>query len=248
MIRQLAAALSFLTVLPVAVADLTAEELAGSCRFFPLVGWLIGALLATLAAGALAVDGPPTLVACLLVAFSAWFSRGLHLDGVADLADGLAGSLEPARRLAIMKDSAIGAFGVAALVLLLLLKVMALGQLLASPARDQALLLVALGPAAARGFMLIVAWWGRYPRASGTGHFMVGCLSPAILLTGLLLLLPGCWLGWPALAVFAVLLTFNILLLLRAGHALGGVTGDVLGAAIEWGEGLAWLTAAWLLA
>lgn len=238
MIRQIFCAISFLTIVPVPCGELNSKELLGSCRFFPLAGWLLGGLVAGGAWLALGLSLSAPLVAVLVVAGLAWLSRGLHLDGVADLADGLGGGFDPMRRLAIMKDSAIGAFGVVALVLLLLLKTMAVAQLLNSVPVQQALLALALVPALSRWAMLFVAWGSRYPRHEGTGHFMVGQLGFGVVLVASLFILPVILLGSAAFWLPAMLLVLVLFLRRKANQALGGVTGDVLGAAIEWGEAL----------
>jgi cobalamin synthase len=94
-------------------------------------------------------------MAALVTGLLAWLTRGLHLDGVADLADGFGGSFEPARRLAIMKDSSTGAFGVVALVVLLLVKTASLFHLFDYGVDSLPILLMA--PIAARFWMLVTA-------------------------------------------------------------------------------------------
>ncbi|MBU3936253.1 MAG: adenosylcobinamide-GDP ribazoletransferase, partial [Proteobacteria bacterium] len=106
-------AIAFLTILPARLpAELPADGLRRSAGFFPLAGWLIGGFLAGEAWLCVWAGLPPLVSAVLLVALGAWLTRGLHRDGLADLLDGLGGGQTPERRLAIMKDSATGAFGV----------------------------------------------------------------------------------------------------------------------------------------
>ena len=159
-------AIAFLTILPVRLpAELPADGLKRSAGFFPLAGWLIGGFLAGGAWICVWAGLPPLVSAVLLVALGAWLTRGLHLDGLADLLDGLGGGQTPERRLAIMKDSAIGAFGVIGLVVLLVLKVACLAALLAN---DEEPLFFALfaAPVAARWAMATLACGVQYPRAS----------------------------------------------------------------------------------
>jgi adenosylcobinamide-GDP ribazoletransferase len=110
----------------------------------PVVGALLAVVLVPVA---LAVDrltsGPPLLAAALAVALSAGLTRGLHLDGLADLADGLGSYRSPARARAIMKAPDVGALGLAAVVLVLLVQVAALSACL-SAGRGGTALLVAL--------------------------------------------------------------------------------------------------------
>lgn len=105
-------ALGFLTSLPVPRAGaLPAKALARSLACFPIVGGLIGALLLLLDL-ALALVLPAGVRAALLIAATIALTRGLHLDGLMDSCDGLFGGFTPERRLAIMRDSRVGAFGV----------------------------------------------------------------------------------------------------------------------------------------
>jgi adenosylcobinamide-GDP ribazoletransferase len=236
-------ALAFLTILPLRLpGELPGTAFPRSAAFFPLAGWLLGGALAVLAWLFQLVQLPSLLSAALLVTALAWLTRGLHLDGLADLLDGLGGGRDPARRLAIMKDSALGAFGGVGLVLLLFLKIAALAALLAQgPFPLWTLVAV---PVAARWAMATLAWGTEYPRAQGTGHLFVGRVSAAQLLGGFFFLLPLFWWAGPAFILFLVSALLPALLLRRtAGKALGGVTGDVLGAACELAETCAWLAA-----
>ena len=100
--------------------------LRASAAHFPGVGWLVGALVAGLSALLLMVLPAsayvPLVVAVLGTAAGVWLTGAFHEDGLADVADGLGGSPERERALLIMKDSRVGAFGVLAVVLMLLAK------------------------------------------------------------------------------------------------------------------------------
>lgn len=245
MLTPLRTALAFLTILPVASPTVSDDDMARSMTFFPAAGLLIGVFLAALAWGGLCLGLPRLGLAVLLVAASAWLSRALHLDGVADLCDGLGGAFERERRLQIMKDSHIGAFGVVGLVLLLLLKVAGLHGLLAGGTAGLSLLVMV--PAAARFAMLLTAYKACYPRQAGTGHFVVGKISDGRLLAAGLFLLPLVWYGWSGLLLLTACLLPALWLRTKTQTALGGVTGDVLGAVIEWSEAAGWFVAAFLL-
>lgn len=236
-------AIGFLTILPTGLpAALPADSFRRSVAFFPLAGWLLGAILVGLAWLFHLIQLPALPAAVLLVAVLAWLTRGLHLDGLADLLDGLGGGQEPARRLAIMKDSAMGAFGVVGLVLLLALKIAVLSALFSkNPGLFWPL---AASPVAARWAMATLAWGTEYPRQQGTGHVFVGRVGGGQLLGGFLFLLPLFWWGGLVAAAVAVFSLVPALWLRnKARRALGGVTGDVLGAACELGETCAWLAA-----
>ena len=123
-------ALVFLTRIPVGnLYVFRAEELARSTVYFPVVGLLIGSLAGALLFFAQLVF--PSIVAVLLCMLATvWVTGALHEDGLADAADGLAGGSTPAQRLAIMKGSAIGVYGAAALWFSLTAKLLLLGSLL----------------------------------------------------------------------------------------------------------------------
>jgi len=235
-------AIAFLTILPIRLpAELPADGLRRSAAFFPLAGWLIGGVLAGAAWLCLWANLPPLVSAVLLVAGSAWLTRGLHLDGLADLLDGLGGGQTPERRLAIMKDSATGAFGVIGLVLLLGLKVACLVSLFANNG-DSLFFALFAAPVAARWAMATLACGVHYPREVGTGHAFVGKVGPGELAVGGLLLAPLVWWHWTAaLIILGATALPACWLRFKATKALGGVTGDVLGASCELGEACGWL-------
>lgn len=240
-------AIAFLTILPVRLpAELPANGFRRSAAFFPLAGWLLGGLLAGVAWLCSLVSLPSLVSAVLLVALAAWLTKGLHLDGLADLLDGLGGGWDQARRLAIMKDSAIGTFGVLGLVILLALKVACLASLLVNGGEPLFFALFA-GPVAARWSMATLACGVQYPRVSGTGHAFVGKVGLSELGLGSVLLMPLIWWHWSmALIIICAVLLPALWLRFKATKALGGVTGDVLGASCELGEACGWLAAVML--
>ncbi|GAA2831979.1 adenosylcobinamide-GDP ribazoletransferase [Kitasatospora sp. CM 4170] len=206
----------------------------------PLVGLVLGAI----AAGAGALFGwraGAPLGAVAAVAALAALTRGLHLDGLADVADGL-GSGRPAEdALRIMKQSDIGPFGVLTLVLVLLAQVAALtGQFDVSPARGGLAVLTAA--AAAR----CALGWGCLrsvpaARPGGLGAMVAGTVDPAAAAAStagaaLLLAALAAADGWSALRLpvaVAVGVGCSWLLLRRCVRRFGGITGDVLGAMAE---------------
>ncbi|MFD8599456.1 adenosylcobinamide-GDP ribazoletransferase [Kitasatospora sp. NPDC059646] len=199
----------------------------------PVVGVVLGALAG--AVGALvAWRGGALLGGIAAVAVWAVATRGLHLDGVADVADGL-GSGKPAEdALRIMKQSDIGPFGVLTLVLLMLAQVAALaGQFGASLWRGA----LAAGVAATAGRTALL--WGCLrpvpaARPGGLGAMVAGTVRPvtAVLVT-LLVAAGAAALRWQC--GVAVLLGVALAggLLRRCVRRFGGVTGDVLGALVE---------------
>ena len=124
----LVAAARYLTIVPIpGAAPGRANGFGGAAGWFPVVGLGLGAVLAGVDRVTMLLF--PSLLAALLTV-TAWklLTGGLHLDGLADSLDGLAGR-DPAHRLAIMRDSRIGAFGAMGLILVLLLEIVAVSEL-----------------------------------------------------------------------------------------------------------------------
>lgn len=176
----------------------------------------------------------PSLLAGLLTV-TVWklLTGGLHLDGLADCLDGLAGR-DAEHRLAIMHDSRIGAFGAIGLILLLLLEIVAVAEL-APGARSQALLVL---PAIARATPPLLV--GLFPsaRREGLGAAFgasVGRWAAPIALA-IALVLALAVLRAVGAVVFAVAVLSALALARFFAARVGGITGDVLGAAIEVAE------------
>jgi adenosylcobinamide-GDP ribazoletransferase len=122
----LLAALQFLTLWPIK-RGFTSQEIGHSSAYFPVIGLLLGSILMGLNY-LLNFLLPPALVKILLLGALVLMSGGLHLDGLADTLDGMAGHRTPERRLEIMRDSRIGGFGAMGLVLFLLIEYVALNS------------------------------------------------------------------------------------------------------------------------
>jgi adenosylcobinamide-GDP ribazoletransferase len=232
-LRPVLAAFAFLTRLPVPGGPFVDREVGRSLVFFPLVGLLLGLAtsgVAALGAGLL----PPLVLAVLLAALGALLTGGLHLDGVADLFDALGGGRgDRARMLEIMRDSRIGAHGTAGLVFVVLAKVAALEPALA---RGDLVALLAF-PVIGRWAVTPLVVLFPYARPEGLGRAFAGearaaQLAGATALLAVVVAGAGVRLVAPALgaAVAALLLGFWLT------RKLGGLTGDVYGAAIEIAE------------
>lgn len=229
--RRLAVAVAFLTRLPVpGAAAFDARAVGRASALFPAAGALLGALLAT-ASRLLSQRLPPLLTAALLLALAALLTGALHLDGLADTADGLGGGRSREDALRIMRDHAVGAYGASALALLLLVEAAALASLLPRP--DAAGWIV-LAFTLSRWAPVPLSRFLPYARAGGglgaatTEH---GGTAELLVATGLAAG-AAAWLGAAGLAAAgaaaASIAAFGALCRRR----LGGVTGDTLGAAV----------------
>lgn len=241
---HLLTAVRFLTIVPIPWRrPESAEALGRSLAYFPLVGLGLGLALVGIDQGLERVlPGAPR--AWLVVLALAALSGGMHLDGLADSADGLLGAQgrTPEARLAIMRDSRVGAYGALALIAVLSLKWSAL---LALPhdLRVEALL---LAPCLGREAIVAAARVFPYARAAGLGlavHQATGW-APLAVADLVALAAAGALLGWGGLVVVAVVAGAALIAAGWASRRLGGMTGDVHGALVEVSEAVTLLLVA----
>jgi len=222
-VRRLVIAFGFLTRLPTPRVAAQPKDFAEAIRVYPLVGLAIGLLIALAGWAGSLVD--PWTGACAALLTWIAVSGALHLDGLADLADGLgAAHGDRTRLLAVMADPHIGSFGVVAIA----------GQMIAKLVLLHAVgmtngWVIALVPFAAR--MGPLFWAAMLPplRAGGLGAAIASAVRPRDLI------------GWAAILALAAvaapaLLLAPLLILVVATwlrRTLGGVTGDAHGAGIE---------------
>jgi adenosylcobinamide-GDP ribazoletransferase len=220
--------------------------------WFPLVGLAIGSV-GWVALHVLQDAGwygeASFLIAAVIVAFSAWVTRMLHYDGLGDVADAWWGGATEERRLEIMSDSALGAFGVTAIALAVVLQVTAIGAIICCFHQSPVLII----PALARFAPSFAAWLGTPARSGGLGRFVMGppaaaevaaatvvgvfCLAAATVGFGV----------WGAVFVIAAIALALVVPHLIA-RRVGGVTGDVMGASVVVVETLLYVIAAASLA
>ncbi|MBR8833220.1 MAG: adenosylcobinamide-GDP ribazoletransferase [Stigonema ocellatum SAG 48.90 = DSM 106950] len=239
LLLDISASVAFYTSIPIPDVDkLDFREVA---RLVPQVGLMIGGIVGLLDAGMNYLGMPMLTRSALVVAVWIAITGGLHLDGVMDTADGLAVG-DKDRRLEVMADSATGAFGAMAAIVLVLLKTAALTDI----QENRWLVLIATCGWGRWGQQLAIA---RYPylKPTGKGAFHKAAIrSYKDLLPGLLLLV-----GLSGLQIlldtkqlfFAIGLTLAgsaIAFLTGAWfeNKLGGHTGDTYGAVVEWTEAL----------
>lgn len=239
LLRDLKASLRFFSRLPLPAAP-DGPDFAGALRMAPAAGALLGLASALPFILALHWGEPPLVAALLALATAVLLSGGLHEDGLADVADGFGGGFSREKKLEIMRDSRIGAYGAVALILSLGLRAAALSALAATPGRA-ALVLAAAG-AVSRAACLAPLILLPPARSEGSGQ-AAGVLSamearPAFGLASALAALP--WLGGFA---FAACLAATALaagavraLCALARAQIGGQTGDVAGAAQQIAE------------
>jgi adenosylcobinamide-GDP ribazoletransferase len=204
----------------------------------------VGALIGLVSGAVMLVTGVDLIArllsATLVVAVAAWITRGLHWDGLADVADGLGSGAPAERAREIMRRSDIGPFGVLALGFTIALQVLSIAQLPAgAPALAAWVLAVSLGRLAVA---VACGPWVHPARADGLGAMVIGSVTTArLVLAGMLaaaVAVLATWAGplpssaalvWSPLAAVGVALGLGWL----AGRRFGGSSGDVLGATAE---------------
>ncbi|HAS28304.1 MAG TPA: adenosylcobinamide-GDP ribazoletransferase [Dehalococcoidia bacterium] len=225
-------ALQFLTIIPMPFKkEPEMREIASSLVFFPIVGLLIGLLL-FLANWGLGAVFSPVITATLTLLVWVLISGAMHLDGLADSCDGLAGSTAE-KRLEIMKDSHTGAFGVVGISLLLLVKFAAMVSL--SGWDWEALL---LAPVFGSWAMVLSITAFPYARKKGVGQaFKQGATALKLVIASLITLAAAVLLvGWWGIVMMAVICLVTITIGSFFKSRLGGLTGDTYGAVKEVNE------------
>lgn len=218
--------LTLLSRLPIPRSWHNPDRITQSPWAYPLAGALIGALAGIGAWAFLGLGVPAGPAAALGLIVMALLTGVLHEDGLADCADGLWGGSTTARRLEIMRDSRIGAYGTVALILSILVRWSLLSELVAD------------APVAA---FVIVATVSRVPMAlaqalmtqaridglaARVGRPLMGTALIALALGTALALIAY---GWSGVIVMAAALIGPIPLLITAQTKIGGITGDILG-------------------
>ena len=234
-------ALQFLTIVPVRLKELVTEkDLSKSVVWFPVVGLILGAVLCLVNMVANSIL-PPMVVKGLVLTALILLTGALHLDGFADTCDGFFSGKGREETLAIMRDSRLGTMGVIGLILLLLLKFALLVSLPTGRVGVAALLLM---PAIGRWAMVVIGYLTPYARkSSGKGSFHASDsvnyrdLIKATFITFIVSLV---LIGFRAilLAILVMIAVYLLILGIRwfSLRKVGGITGDVSGAAGELSE------------
>lgn len=221
------AALQFLTIIP-GPKNLPSVDWGWAAIFFPVIGLLLGTVL-VLSDFPLRLLASPGLCAAVLVAVLAFLTRGLHLDGLSDTFDGLGAGGDRDRMLAIMDDSHVGAFGMIAVLLVLILKI----EAIQSTDADRWRLLLA-APIISRWAMVVLGYRSLSAKA-GLGSSFIGHLENkhvavasiiSVMLLGVILRAGGI-----ALILLTGLFTWAIKTYFH--RRLGGINGDIFGAVGE---------------
>lgn len=234
---KLLAALQFLTTIPLPLRHkTTAEELGRSAACFPLVGLIIGFILAGLN-WLFSLVLPPALVNVLLIVSMVILTGGLHLDGLSDTCDGIGGQKTVEERWQVMHDSRVGSFGVIGIALMLLVKYAALSSI---PSQLMMIALIFM-PVVSRWAMVYAVFAYPYARPSGLGKFFKQgtrwpgfTIATFIIFTIALVLIP--LINLAALITIICIWLIATLMAVYLESKFDGLTGDTYGAINEVAE------------
>jgi len=228
MIKQLIILIQFMTRIPVFVnVEYDEEKLGKSIKYFPLVGAIIGIFLygINILAGKITVNRQ---IAAIIIIIAEIFITGLiHIDGLADTADGLFSYAEKEKILEIMRDSRVGTNGAVALILYFMTKVILLSEI-----RPEYIILY---PVISRLSTSINAGLGEYARKNGMSNEIIAkngkkeagiSIIITMILSFIILKVKGL-----IILIFAIL--FILLLMKGVKRKIGGITGDTMGASLE---------------
>jgi adenosylcobinamide-GDP ribazoletransferase len=244
-LRGARAAFVFFSRLPVGGFPYRASDWHWAPAHLPLVGAVVGAGSAAVFAGGAWLGLGPLLRATLALGVAVWLTGALHEDGLADSADGLGGGFDADRVLAIMKDSRIGTYGAAALIVALLARAAAMSEL--PPNAWFAIVGVSVAARVAPVWLLCaLPYVNDRADAKSQGLFRTRPIHVAVALgwSALMVTLGVSIGGWPWRAALAAMLAPLALVPLLARYfrrRVGGVTGDLLGATEQISELVAWV-------
>jgi adenosylcobinamide-GDP ribazoletransferase len=231
-VSSFVAALQFLTIFPWPKRpERSAEEVGQAAIYFPVIGLLLGMILA-LVNWLLRAFTTASLSSIAVVTLLALLTRGLHLDGLADTFDGLGAGGDRERMLRVMDDSRTGAFGVTAIVLVMFFKIHAIEGI-----ADQVWRALLCALVLSRWSMVLLAYRSKAAK-EGLGsmciahmapkHFLLATIAAGILIAGILQAVGLAMMIWVAVFTMAWKRYFH--------RRLGGVTGDTFGAVGELSE------------
>ncbi|MBB1507732.1 adenosylcobinamide-GDP ribazoletransferase [Pseudoalteromonas sp. SG41-1] len=243
-------AISFLTRLPVQLRfNVTGAHLNQASRYFALVGLLLGGLLA-LSYGVFQLLLPASISVLLMMAVGLLLTGAFHEDGWADVWDGFGSGWQVSQKLAIMKDSRLGTYGAAALLIMLLVKFQSL--LFLSESLITVLSAVVIGQCVSRVVATSLIMGMEYVSEDATSkvkplamHLSVTSLVTLLVTAATLLvslIAVGVLLWQTVFILVAVLLILRVILIRWFKQQLGGYTGDCLGAAQQLSEIAIYLT------
>lgn len=232
MLKEFFTAWQFLTVLPAPSVKAGEEELGKSLCYFPVVGALLGVILAALSY--LLVSLPVLPGGAMILAASVILTGGIHLDGFADTCDGLGGGKSPERILEIMRDSRIGVMGAAGIALLLLFKFSLIVSIPGHFLGRSLIMMSVLG----RWAQVLACFVSPYARREGKGKAFIEYAEKKGFIAAAMITLVLCFLTrqTTGLVIFGIACVIVFLFIIFIRRKIDGMTGDTVGAVSEIAE------------
>lgn len=227
-------AIQFLTVIPLKIRDVNERKLAYALVYFPLAGLLIGLILAGLSTALFSLHFYEFTVAAVLVVALAVITGGMHLDGLSDTFDALAGGKDKEKCLEIMRDSHAGAMGAISIVCALLLKAAFIFSLRPQDYLPALILMCILS----RWSMVEAMFFFPYARSEGKAKIFINNMTFRIffITTAVALILSIFIWQLKGLLLFVISGFTAWLFSMLVSRKVGGITGDTLGASCELNE------------
>ncbi len=240
--RALAEALRFLSIIP--FPGKPPKNTSSVLAVYPWAGVILGIIAAAAAwAGGWVFSGAG--IAVITVTARIAITGGLHMDGLADLADGIGGGRDREKRLMIMADSRLGSFGALALLVMAALQITVIAELLVKTPGNhlslQALYPLIFAPALSRGIIPLMMRLFPSARPGGMGDRNRASASPLAVMTALIsvTVIAAFFYGIAGIIITAAVTLLILGIAAGVSRHLGGLTGDVYGALIEIGDLLA---------
>ena len=222
-------AIRTLTVIPVPGKE--GDDFSSSLPWFPVIGFILGLILYMVALLWTLIPFEKWSWGCAVVlsALSIWLTRGLHMDGLADWADSF-GGFDRERKLAIMKDSSLGAFGVTAVLLGIIFKIVAFERIVASGSFSFFMII----PVISRDMLVELQTTLPYARSDGmAGMFIKGANNRHRIISHMAALVICIFCGAAGITLYLAAFAVTIFLKGMFRKQFNGITGDLLGASNE---------------
>jgi adenosylcobinamide-GDP ribazoletransferase len=227
-------ALQFLSIIPVRLKNIKEDDLSKSVMYFPLVGLLLGFILAGVNKVLFILNFQPFLINIIFVILLIALTGGLHMDGLADTSDALLSGKNKEEMLKIMRDSHIGVMGVLGLVSIILLKIAFLSSISVSLKTVSLLLMCTLS----RWSLVLTMFLFPYAREEGKAKVFIKGVNFRIFILSTIIAIACTLALWKikGVLIFIIIAISSYAITKFINSKIGGVTGDVLGALCELNE------------
>jgi adenosylcobinamide-GDP ribazoletransferase len=229
--KRLILLIQFLTRIPINInLDVTREDLSKSIIYFPIVGYIIGIILAVFyKVSILYFD--KIIIAFLIVIIEIIVTGGLHVDGLSDTVDGIYSGRKKEKIIEIMKDPNVGTFGVLSIIILVIFKFLLIYKI-----NNYLFIVLLIMPVFSRFCSVLSSRIGKYPKEDGLGNMFIGQVSNFQLFISFIFTLPLLYFNFLLYFAFIINIVFTMLFVKYISKKIDGITGDTLGAVVEINE------------